>query len=114
LDEAARFAELGREASPADDWASQISWRSALTQVLARRGDLGEAERLARECVALTEGVDYLNQMGEAWADLGYVLQLSGRREEAADALRRALGLYEAKGNVVSGGHTRNTLSELA
>ena len=67
MDEAARFAELGREASPADDWASQISWRSALTQVLARRGDLGEAERLARECVALTEGVDYLNQMGEAW-----------------------------------------------
>src|SRR5206468_514411 len=55
LDEAARFAELGREASPADDWASQISWRSALTQVLARRGDLDEAARLARQGVALTE-----------------------------------------------------------
>jgi Flp pilus assembly protein TadD len=114
LDEATRFAEMGREASPADDWASQISWRGALTQVMARRGDLVEAERLARECVALTEGVDYLNQMGDAWADLGYVLGLSGRREEARDALRRALTLYEAKGNVVSAGHTRKALSGLA
>ena len=81
---------------------------------MARRGDLDEAERLAREGVALTEGVDYLNQMGEAWADLGYVLRLSGRRDEAADALRRALALFEAKGNVVTAGHTREALSELA
>jgi tetratricopeptide (TPR) repeat protein len=114
LDEAARFAEMGREASPADDWASQISWRGALTQVMARRGDLDEAERLAREGVTLTEGVDYLNQMGDAWADLGYVLRLSGRPDDASEALRRALALYEAKGNVVSAGHAQEALSELA
>ena len=69
--------------------------------------------RRSRQGVALTEGVDYLNQMGEAWADLGYVLQLSGRRDEAGDALRRALALFEAKGNVVTAGHTREALSEL-
>ena len=40
--------------------------------------------------------------------------RLSGRRSEAGDALRRALALYEAKGNVVSAGHAREALSELA
>jgi len=113
LDEAERFASMGREASPADDWASQITWRGALTLVMAGRGDLEEAERLARDGIALTEGVDYLNQMADAWSDLAHVLRLTRRLDEAESALREGISLYEAKGNVVSAARARDALARL-
>jgi len=113
LDEAEEFAQKGREASPSDDWASQISWREALGLVEAQRGDLEEAERLAREAVGLTEGVDYLPQMADAWSDLGFVLRLAGRKEEAAKALQEALSLREAKGDVVRAARVREELATL-
>jgi class 3 adenylate cyclase/tetratricopeptide (TPR) repeat protein len=113
LDEAEELARVGREAAPADDWSSQVLWRLALARALAGRGDLAEAERLAREAAHLTEGADYLAQMGEAYADLGYVLKLAEKRDEAAEALRQALRLYEAKELVVLADRTREALSAL-
>jgi tetratricopeptide (TPR) repeat protein len=114
LDEAEEFALKGREASPIDDWASQICWREALAVVEAQRGNPGEAERLAREAIALTEGVDYLPQMADAWDDLGFVLRLAGRKEEAAEALRQSLSLREAKGDIVRAARVREELAALA
>jgi Flp pilus assembly protein TadD len=113
LDEAEDFALRGRDAAPTDDWASQINWREALALVSAFRGDLDEGERLAREAAAMTEGVDYLPQMAHAWSDLGTVLGLEGRKEEAAEALRQALSLHQAKGNLVSAARTREALAAL-
>jgi class 3 adenylate cyclase/tetratricopeptide (TPR) repeat protein len=113
LDEAEESARKGREASPPDDWASQIVWREAMALVEAQRWNLEEAERLAREAVGLTEGVDYLPQMADAWADLGFVLRLAGRKEEAADALMQSLTLREAKGDVVRAERVRQELAAL-
>jgi tetratricopeptide (TPR) repeat protein len=113
LDEAEEFAWKGREASPADDWASQICWREALALVQTQRGNLDEGERLAREAVGLTEDVDYLPQMGDAWYDLGFVLRLAGRNQEAADALRQSLSLRESKGDVVRAARVREELAAL-
>jgi Flp pilus assembly protein TadD len=59
----------------------------------------------------MTEGVDYLPQMATAWTDLGMVLRLAGRSEEAADALRQALSLHEAKGDVVRAARVREDLA---
>src|SRR6266545_945917 len=114
LDEAEEFAQKGRDASPMDDWASQITWREALALVEAQRGNLEEAERLAREAVALTEAVDYLPQMADAWSDLGFVLRLTRRKGEAAEALRQSLSLREAKGDVVRAARVRQELAALA
>ena len=113
LEEAEEFITKGREASPSDDWATQIVWREAMAVLEAQRGNLEEGERLAREAVALTEGVDYLPQMGDAWHDLGFVLRLAGRKEEAADAFRQSLALREAKGDVVRAARTREELASL-
>jgi tetratricopeptide (TPR) repeat protein len=113
LDEAENYAVRGRDAAPADDWASQSFWRSALALVAAFRGGLVEAERLAREAVAMNEGVDYLPQMADAWLDLGTVLRLAGRKDEAADALSRALSLLEAKGDAVRAGRAQEVLAGL-
>ncbi len=97
-----------------DDWTSQVLWRQALARVLAGQGDLHGAERAAREAVGLCEGADYLFQMGEAWSDLGYVLGLSGKQEEARAAFRQALALFEAKQCVVSANRVREDLAALA
>ena len=113
LDEAEEFARKSREASPIDDWASQINWREALALVEAQRGNGEEAERLAREAVGMTEGVDYLPQMGDAWYDLGFVLRAAGRKEEAAEAWRQALSLREAKGDIPRAIRLREDLAAL-
>jgi class 3 adenylate cyclase/tetratricopeptide (TPR) repeat protein len=114
LDEAEELAGVGREAAPADDWSSQVLWRLCLARALAGRGDLADAERVAREAVTLTEGADYLAQMGEAWADLGFVLKLVGKREEAASAFRRAIALWDVKENRVGVGRARQELAALS
>jgi tetratricopeptide (TPR) repeat protein len=101
LHEAEALAVEGREASPDDDWASQVQWRQAMGWVLAGRGRLDEAEAVLREAIAMFEGRDYLNQMAGVWTDLAHVLDLAGRKEEAAEARRESLRLYEGKGNVV-------------
>jgi class 3 adenylate cyclase/tetratricopeptide (TPR) repeat protein len=111
--EAEEFAVRGREVGPADDWATQVAWREALALVESLRGNHEEAERLAREATGLTEGVDYLPQMGDAWYDLGFVLRLAGRNEEAAVVLRQSLALREAKGDVVRAARVREELAAL-
>jgi tetratricopeptide (TPR) repeat protein len=113
LDDAEEMALLGKATSPPDDWASQVSWRMALALTKARRGDFGEAEQLLREALALSDGVDYTNQVADIWFDLADVLRLAGRTEEAGSALREALALQEVKGNRIGAAHTRGTLAEL-
>lgn len=113
LDEAEKLARLGEVNAPPDDWSSQVTWREVLSRVLAGRGELREAERVAREAVALCEGIDFPFSVGLAWENLGYVLGLSSKAEEAASALRRALALFEAKGNVMGVARTKEALADL-
>jgi tetratricopeptide (TPR) repeat protein len=113
LDEAEELARLGQEAAPADDWSSQVLWRLAKALALAGRGDLAEAERMAREAVALCEGSDYLPQIGQAWSDLGRVLSLAEKKDQARDALRRALAAFEAKDLMVGAAQVREDLAAL-
>jgi Flp pilus assembly protein TadD len=81
--------------------------------VLARRGDHSEAERLAREAVALGDGTDMLDAHGDAHTDLGEVLALAGRTDEAAGAYAEALARYERKENLVMSERTRARLAKL-
>jgi len=106
---AARAAELGAS----DDAITQMLWRQVMAKVLARRGESAEAERLAREAVAISGKTDALVEQGNAYADLAEVLSLAGRREEAAAALGHALERYERKGNLVSAQRARTRLAEL-
>ena len=80
--------------------------------MLARRGELEEGERLAREAVALAAETDMLNMHADALVDLAEVLALAGGRTPAE--LEQALALYERKGNLVMAERTRSRLAELA
>jgi class 3 adenylate cyclase/tetratricopeptide (TPR) repeat protein len=79
----------------------QVKWRSIRAVVLARRRELRQAERLAREAVQLVDKTDQLDSRAEARVDLAEVLRLGGRSAEAARELQRAITLYREKGNEV-------------
>jgi tetratricopeptide (TPR) repeat protein len=111
-DEAEQWLERGRETAPSDERLPQILWHQARAKVLARRGELEEGERLAREAVALAAETDMLNAHAEALIDLAEVLALAG--QDARAELDRALALYERKGNLVMAKRTRSRLAELA
>jgi class 3 adenylate cyclase/tetratricopeptide (TPR) repeat protein len=104
---AVRAAELGAE----EDAITQMLWRQGRAKVLARRGYHDEAERLAREAVDVAETTEDLNSKAEARADLGEVLTLAGRPQEAAEALEQALVRFEAKENLVMAGRVRERLA---
>ncbi len=106
---AGRAAKLGAS----DDAFTQMLWRQVKAKVLARLGKHAEAERLAREAVAIGEQTDMLDAQGDTYADLAEVLSFDDRPKEAAEALEQALARYERKENVVMAGRTRDRLTAL-
>lgn len=101
-------------AAATHDVPSQVLWRSARAKVAARRGNLEEAEALAREAVRIAEPTDLLNTQGDAFSDLAEVLTVTGRREEALEALQQASARYESKGNRMSLDRAGRAARELA
>ena len=95
-----------------EDVDAQAGWRRVRAKALARVGGFEEAERLAREAVAILSNTDYINAHADAIADLGEVLLRAGRAREAATAARESIRLYELKGNVASAGALRARLAE--
>ncbi len=75
-------------------------WRQPLARVHAHRGELAEAERLAREGVAATEETDWLNDQCLALWDLAEVLAAAGRADEAGAAFEQALDRCRRKNNI--------------
>ena len=108
-DEAEQWLERGRETAPSEERLPQILWRQARAKVLARRGELEEGERLAREAVALGAETDMLNAHADTLVDLAEVLALAG--QDARAELEQALALYERKGNLVMAERTRSRLA---
>jgi len=113
LEEADAWAGRAAELGASDDAFTQMLWRQVRAKVLARHGDSAEAERLAREAVAVCEETDMLNAQGDTYVDLAEVFLLAGKTDEAAAALAQALERYERKGNLVSAGRAQTRLAEL-
>jgi tetratricopeptide (TPR) repeat protein len=113
LDEADAWAARAAELGTSDDAYTQMLWRQARAKVLARRGDLPDAERLAHEAVAICERTEMLDAQADAYADLAEVLSLAGRHREAGQALEQALERYERKQNLVMAERTRTRLEAL-
>ncbi|MGZ4395786.1 MAG: hypothetical protein ACXVZ2_10540 [Gaiellaceae bacterium] len=107
LDEVLELTALGRDESSPDDLHTQIQWRGPRAKVLAQRGELEEAESLAREGVELADPTDFLNVRATALLDLAEVLLADDRAEEAAGIVAAAAALFERKGNVVGLGRSR-------
>jgi tetratricopeptide (TPR) repeat protein len=113
FDEADSWATRAAELGASDDALTQMLWRQVKAKVLARRDEHAEAERLAREAVAIGDQTEIIDSRADASADLAEVLELAGNREEAAVELERALEFYRRKGNVVSAGRVEERVREL-
>ena len=96
---AARAAEVSRQLGAPDDAVTQIFWRSAMGVVLARRGEIAEAERVTTELIEIAVVTDSTDA-GTAWLARGLVLSMAGRAAEAAEAAQRARTIYAAMGFV--------------
>jgi predicted ATPase/class 3 adenylate cyclase len=113
LEEADRFLAVSAEAAAEDDLATQVALHGARGRAWAARGDLHAAETSCREAVALADTTDDLNMRAEALQDLGAVLDLSGRVDDARQVLNGSLELFVAKGNGVSADAVRELIGRL-
>jgi class 3 adenylate cyclase/tetratricopeptide (TPR) repeat protein len=114
FDEAEQLAKRGRAIDVnEDDAETQVYVCQVLARVHAHRGELAEAERLARQAVAEGERTDSLNLQAEALCDLGEVLAADGRPDDAAAAFEQALDRARRKKNLVLARQIRDRLVEL-
>jgi len=112
-DEAEPLAQLGRELGDERDTVTQMLWRQVQALVTASRGRHTQAERLAREAVAISNRTDALNLQGGALCDLADVLHAAGQDEQAEATLAEALERYERKHNFAQVAQVRDRLAEL-
>jgi class 3 adenylate cyclase/tetratricopeptide (TPR) repeat protein len=110
-EEAEQLTVVGEEASSHEDVWAQVAWRSARAKILAQRGVIADAERLAQEAVELIAEKDVLNMRGQALISLAEVLLAGDRPEEASEYAAEGFRLYEAKGNVVAAEKARGLVA---
>jgi class 3 adenylate cyclase/tetratricopeptide (TPR) repeat protein len=108
--EAMEVGTLSGELAVRDDLYAQVERRGPMAAVLARRGRLAEAERLAAEAVEMARDSDMLGMQAGALLDLAGVLRSAGRADEARPLFREALELAERKGHLVVAGQARDLL----
>jgi class 3 adenylate cyclase/tetratricopeptide (TPR) repeat protein len=102
FEEADECTRRSEEAAPTDDVASAILWRSIRAKISARSGGKDEARFLAREALAISDGIDFINDRADALADAAEVHEVTGAGKEAVPLLERAIEFYRQKGNLVS------------
>jgi class 3 adenylate cyclase len=100
LADAAAHARTAEEHAPADNVQAQVAWRGVRGKLEAERAPRS-ARALASEGVALAESTDATNLVADALGDLAVVLRRT-HDDDAAEIRKRALGLYERKGNVAA------------
>jgi class 3 adenylate cyclase/tetratricopeptide (TPR) repeat protein len=108
FDDAETWTTRSVELGASDDISTQEIWRRVKAKVLARRGEAEEAERLAREAVAIANRTE--SPVAAVYSDLAEVLSLAGRTDEAREALERALVGFEDKGNIIMANRMRQRL----
>jgi tetratricopeptide (TPR) repeat protein len=110
-DEAAQVLDIVDAIAQLDDVDPQVRSRSVRAKILAKRGRRPEAKRLAREVVEIAARTDYLVLHADALLALAAVL---GESEQAVQALRNALELFEQKQTDVQADQTRALLAVAA
>ncbi len=113
-----RYDDAERAAAIAvDSWgmdiASRVIGMRVRAMVAARSGRFDDAERMAREQIAIIDETDFIVDRGDARIGLAEVLELAGRRDEADAAATAALAFYEAKGNMLQADLARVRLERL-
>ena len=107
---ALELSKVSEDATAPDDRSAGVQWRAVRAKLLARRGQVAEAEAMAREAVVLADKTDFTVLRADAFMDLAEVLRTAERETESTRFVALALELYEQKGNVVAAGRARRIL----
>jgi DNA-binding SARP family transcriptional activator len=99
--EADRWTEASENAASKDDLDARLAWQPVRAKLLARRGEHELGQQMAGDVAAAAQGTDALNQCARVLLDLGEVLRLGGREDDAPEFIEQARRKYEKKGNVV-------------
>jgi tetratricopeptide (TPR) repeat protein len=101
FDEAESFADRSRalEEARGPDVTSD-GWAGPMSRVHLHRGDLAEAERLARAASAASDMTQLLSAQADTLWDLAEVLAAAGRADEAAATFEQALERCARKKNL--------------
>lgn len=111
-DEALALTKVIERRIAPEDVDGQVGSRRVQAKLLVRRGELEQAERLAREASAMAAPTDFVDLRAKAAADLAEVLHMARKTDESQLALAEAIRLYEQKGNVAAAERTRSRLAE--
>jgi tetratricopeptide (TPR) repeat protein len=106
-EEAEFWAAVSARNSADDDRSAQAAWRSAASKLRARSGVAAEAAKLAHEQLALLAASDAVTDQARAFLDLAEVLRITEGQDEAQDATRKAIELFDRKGNIVAAERAR-------
>jgi hypothetical protein len=109
-DEMEASISLARETGAPTDIATQAEWRCAAAMAAADDGRSDEAARLIHEAVEMVEPTDFSELRADAFEALAHVEDRVGRPDAWRQALERALGEHEGKGNLVSAERVRGLL----
>jgi class 3 adenylate cyclase/predicted ATPase len=100
-EEAEQLTSVSEELARPLDVSAQIAWRTVRATCIAARGELADAEAVAREALRAAEQTDDLNRQARVLVALADIVRPAGREAEAASLEEQALALFERKGNVV-------------
>ena len=98
-EEALRLSQAAEAATASDDIESQALWRSIRAPIVARAGDLAQAESLARSAYEFASRTEAPVMQADCLVELASVLSLAGDRVQAKRVIGQAIDLYIAKGN---------------
>jgi class 3 adenylate cyclase/tetratricopeptide (TPR) repeat protein len=109
LPEAAQHIEAGARNAAPDNVAAQVLWRGVRAKLEAKEAPTA-ALALAQDAVGLAEATESPNLLADALSDLAAVLRATAS-DDADETARRALELYERKGNLPSARRVADLLS---
>jgi class 3 adenylate cyclase/tetratricopeptide (TPR) repeat protein len=112
-EEAWQLTTRAEEAGAEDDVMTLMLVRQVRSKLLARSGELEEAERLAREAVAMSPGPEDPVHHADALVDLAHVLAAAGKRDEALEVLSEAHTFFAGKGHTVGVARVEEMRSDL-
>ena len=113
IDDAAEYVALARETAVKDDASGQAAWRMAAARLLLRRGETGEAIRLARESISSMASNQELLTLPDLVLRQAEVFQGAGLDDEGRRAFRKAVDLFERKGSLAEAQRARDRLATI-
>src|SRR5262249_16756583 len=110
--DAAENARAARSGTTSDDVANEWLWRSVEARLAARRGDAVRADGFIQAAQRFLAKSDSVVARGTCLLDEAEGLSLRGRPKDAAAATRKAVRMFEKKGDVVRATKAREFLAE--